>query len=78
MGERGVRNAEVRGSIPLISTYLPKIVINSYHISEINVFYIYQNARKLKGLIYPQVFIQSGYCFFLERSNYRSRNLRLK
>ncbi len=23
MGERGVRNAEVRGSIPLISTYIP-------------------------------------------------------
>ena len=27
MGERGVRNAEVRGSIPLISTYPNEIII---------------------------------------------------
>ena len=27
MGERGVRNAEVRGSIPLISTHPPKIIV---------------------------------------------------
>ncbi len=39
MGERGVRNAEVRGSIPLISTY-PQIVINHFLVSEISAFYI--------------------------------------
>jgi hypothetical protein len=27
MGERGVRNAEVRGSVPLISTHPLKIII---------------------------------------------------
>gem|GEM_PF-6954314 len=40
MGERGVRNAEVRGSIPLISTYLPKIVINNYGTFKIIAYYI--------------------------------------
>ena len=28
MGERGVRNAEVRGSIPLISTHPPKVIMD--------------------------------------------------
>ena len=44
LGERGVRNAEVRGSIPLISTKLPHCVKCNRRLLTENIFDVNQQC----------------------------------
>ena len=44
LGECGVRNAEVRGSIPLISTKLKKTIKNGYKTADLSFIQLNQTA----------------------------------
>ena len=60
MGERGVRNAEVRGSIPLISTYPSKIIVNFYLIPIGRLSYTNSLGNKSLNPLFFKIFSFGG------------------